>query len=317
MRKWMLVCVAFAVMASIMAVILWRDLRTERAVNAGLAAQLVEARTLAARLNAPFEAGLPTAQSPNASIVATVPAPAGPDYAALAESRHRAERRAQLADPDYRRSYLVQVRQQVIRSYPGLAQALGLDFDEANSFYEVLAQRELDMRDVSLLVEDVPDDSSLEARENAIGEINRRRDDALTALLGTARFDQFKQYEQERPAWAQLAETTGAMAAVGVPLKPDQSKALVATLVAEHRRLQTQLNGKIAPQRPNDPGAAANLLELAAQYRVTANQRILESAKAYLTSQQLEALQDSLDQQLQKARDNVGRMRDAAAAQTQ
>jgi hypothetical protein len=304
MRKLMLACAGAAAMSGVLSVILWRDLRHERALNAELQMQLADERGQRAGAlpyrqpdtpATPSDAGNPASPPPSAQEIA---ARAEEAAAAAAEAYQRStdRRRSELNDPRYRANLLMQTRQMLAREYAGLMEELNLTAEEADKLFGILAEREVGRRDTSVLVEDLPDDERLAARENALTELDRKRDEALAALLGT-RLQRFKEYNKHQPGWVQVADFNQLL---GTPLNASQSKPLAATLAAEQKRiaeeLRTRVGGNFATLE-RDPVAQARLLEEFSAYQAEANRRTLESARGYLTPRQLEVLQSMLEQQ--------------------
>jgi hypothetical protein len=311
MRKLMLACAGAALISGILSVILWRDLRQERELNAALQEQLADERgqrTGFAQPRPPATPATPAADSRNSEPPLPQENTAAADAAAAAveaDLRFIDQRRRELESPEYRRDFLRRARESAARSYAGLTEALNLTVEEADKVFGILAQREIGLRDSSMMVEGLPDEERLAARENAIEELNQKRDDALAALLGT-RLQQFKEYGRNQPGWAQVADLNQLL---GVPLQAGQSKPLAATLAAEQKRMAEQLRasagGNLAAL-DRDPAAQARLLEEFAGYQVEANRRTLESASGYLTARQLEVLKSMLEQRSRQMQVEIG-----------
>lgn len=299
MRKLMLACAGAALMSGVMSVVLWRDLRHERELNAGLQAQLADARGLSAPAGPgrSLPTAAPAAPAPDSEDTPLARADGAAD-SDEAEQRFRAKRREQLSDPEYRMTYLAQRRQYLIGSKAGLSESLGLTTAETDKLFGILAERDLAMRDVSVQVEDLPEDESLAAREDAIGELNRKRDEALAALLGPTRLQQFENYSKEQSGWAQVAELNRML---DRPLGVEQSRPLATMLANERQRMAEALGTRVADSR-RDPAAQAQLAEEVLAYQTQAHQRALGAASRYLTATQLEALRKLFEQQEQLAR---------------
>ena len=297
------------------AVRLWRDLRQERELNAELRALLVDARAQ------PRNAGSARAAVTPASTAAqgldredgTPSAAESAAASAEADQQFSARRREQLADPEYRMTFLAQARLSQARRHPGLGESLGLTAVEADKLFGILAERELAMRDMAVQFEDLPDEERLAARENAIDELNRKRDEALEALLGASKLQRFGDYSKEQAGWAQLAELNRMLEA---PLNIEQSRPLVTMLATEQQRMLEALGNRTADIR-RDPAGQARLLDELFAYQTQANQRTLAAAQRYLTARQLDALQTMLEQRLQQVRGEASRLRAQATSQRQ
>jgi hypothetical protein len=180
----------------------------------------------------------------------------------------------------------------------GLSDSLGLDAAETDRLYGILAERDLALREISLQVEDLPEGESLAARENAIGELNRKRDEALAALLGPTRLQQYENYSKERVGWEQVAELNRML---DRPLSLEQSRPLASMLAGERQRMAEALAPRLADSR-RDPAAQARLAEEMQAYQAQAHMRTLGAASRYLTATQLEALRKLFEQQEQLSR---------------
>jgi hypothetical protein len=312
MRKGMIACLAFAIVSGAMSVKLWLDLRHEREVNAALVARLGGAPVESAPANPPIHASSSSASSAPPAGVAqagAAPPPSDPQDAEDADRAYVERRRAMLADPQYRMNFLSSARLRISMESPGLTDALRLTPDEATRLFDILAQRELDRQGIDLLVADMPEERSLDARVEAFEEINRRRDDALAALLGSARLAQYDAYREQQPGLRQVADLNQLFAASGVPLATGQSAKMAAMLSEEQAWLRAEAD-RLLPRRVLrvDGASAAQLMEQAALLAAEGNRRKLQRARDLLSDRQLQVLKDSLDKKLAEAR------ADAAAA---
>jgi hypothetical protein len=295
MRNVALAFAGLAAVAVIVSVNLWRDLHHERELNAGLQARLVDARGQPAATvhNLP---ALPAAPASQAQDNQAGPLSAAERAAAAeeADQQFNARRREQQNDPEYRRTAVDRARMNFALRYSGLIESLDLNAAEAEKLVGIFIDRELGMRDMAIQVEDLPDEQRLEARETAIEELNRKRDEALAALLGT-RLRQFHDYDREQPGWSQVAEFNRML---GAPLNADQSKPLVATLLTEQKRMREALQSK-ATGVGSDPAAQARMAEELREY----HRRTLGAARSYLTASQLEVLQAMFELQEQELKE--------------
>jgi hypothetical protein len=293
MRKLMLALAGLAAVAAIVSVNLWRDLHRERELNAELQAQLADARDQPAP-TVRSRAALPAPTTSQAQDNQAGPLSAAERTAAAeeADQQFNARRRERQHDPESRKTAVERARMNFAFRYTGLIESLDLHAEEAEKLVGIFTDRELGMRDMAIQVEDLPDEQRLEARQNAIGELNRRRDEALAALLGDTRLQRFRDFDKERPGWAQVAEFNQML---GAPLNADQSKPLVATLLAEQKRMRDALQGK-ATGVGSDPAAQARQAEELLEY----HRRTVAAARSYLTTSQLEVLQAMFERQEQE-----------------
>jgi hypothetical protein len=239
-----------------------------------------------------------------------------PQDAEDADRAYVERRRALLADPDYRMNFLSSARLRISLENPGLADALHLTPEETTRLFDILAQRELDMQGIDMLVADMPAERQLDAREDAIEQINRRRDDALAALLGNARLSRYDAFRQQQPGLRQVNELNQIFSASGVPLSAEQSSKLSAMLSEEQAWLSEQ-GQRLAGRTPRqaDASSMAPLMEQAALVVEEANRRKLQRARDMLSDRQLELLKDSLDRKLAEVRAQAASARGMSATQ--
>ena len=146
-------------------------------------------------------------------------------------------------------------------------------------------------------------------------DIQRRRDEQLTALLGTAGQQQFVAYEQTRPARMQAQNIQRMMEGSGMPLSAAQMKPITDTFVADQQRQRDALQAAARQISESGPNASARLQEVMMEQQAERNRSLVEAARAHLTAQQLERLQATLDQQLAMNRASSRLARERAEAQ--
>jgi phage shock protein PspC (stress-responsive transcriptional regulator) len=118
-----------------------------------------------------------------------------------------------------------------------------------------------------------------------------------TAAIWSGSYPQLRQHWDEYPASANAhrdLERFSALAAPTSPLSAEQSRALLATLVAEHRRLAAQ--DDLRGQYLHGPAAWLELEEQNLRAKEESHRRIVESARGFLDEPQLALLEDSLAQ---------------------
>lgn len=319
MRKGMIACLAFAIVSAATSVKLWLDLRHERAVNAGLVARLGDASGAATSAGAPIPSSSPSASSVPANGLAKpggMAPPSDPQDAEDADRAYIEHRRAMLADPAYRMNFLSSTRLRISLDNPGIAEALRLTPDETTRLFDILAQRELDRQGIDLLVADMPEERVLDARMEALDEIDRRRDDALATLLGSTRLAQYDAYRGQQSQLRQEAGLNQLFAASGVPLTAGQS-AKVAAMLSEEQAWMLAEAERLAPRRVQrvDTAPTAQLMEQAALLVAEGNRRKLQRARDLLSDRQLQVLKESLDRKLTEMRAETAAARGLSATQ--
>ncbi|HUG71833.1 MAG TPA: hypothetical protein VMK82_00275, partial [Steroidobacteraceae bacterium] len=298
----------------VVAVNLWRELRAERVVTTELRAQLLGSQPAPW---VPASAVVQVNQPASGEILASQPAAAKPEPSATAEGDKPAPQATQNADlaraifnqqemmkdPEYRKARLAQTRMGLPQNYPGLVEELGLTPEEADRLFSLMAENQLEKSDLSMAAATFngvpPDPATMEDVNRRRSEMQRRHDDALMSMLGSLRYSQYQDYQQTRPARQQVLQLSRALEGVGMPLTAEQSRPLTDAYIAEQKRQREEFQRLASSNiRQPSPQEQAKMMEERYQQQVESNRRLLDTAKAHLSSQQLETLQDSLDQQL-------------------
>jgi hypothetical protein len=333
MRNLMLVCAGLALFSGVVAVNLWRELRAERVVTTELRAQLLGSQ---AAPWVPASAGAPVNQPASGEMLASQSAAAKPEPAAIAEGDKPAPQAAQntdvtrfvfnqqemMKDPEYRKARLAQTRMSLPQNYPDLVEELGLTPEEADRLFSLMAENQLEMSDLSMAAATIngvpPDPAAMEDVNRRRPEMQRRHDDALMSMLGSSRYSQYQDYQQTRPARQQVLQLSRALEGVGMPLTAEQSRPLTAAYIAEQKRQREEIQRLASSNtRQLGPQEQARMLEERYEQQAESNRRLLDTAKAHLSSQQLETLQASLDQQLAMNRASSRLLRQQMEAQGQ
>jgi phage shock protein PspC (stress-responsive transcriptional regulator) len=127
-----------------------------------------------------------------------------------------------------------------------------------------------------------------------------------TTVIWSSSYPQVRQYLRDYPATADARERLERFNALlaTAPLTEEQSQALTATLVAEHRRLRAEDDPYIS-HNWSDPRARLENAERSVKAKEASNRRILESARAYLDERQLALMQESMAQYSDRAEANL------------
>lgn len=309
MRNLALVCAGLAIVSGIVSANLWRELRTERQLTASLMRQLGESQAVGPALAGSNQSRpLPVAAdaSPSASV------PAGPAEAPRTSDR-RASPEAEVAriitsqqemlkDPEYRKARLAQARMSIPQTYPGLVEELGLTPEEADQLFDLLAENQMEMNDVSMLASTIngvpPDPAAREDANRRRMEMQRQQEEQLVAMLGSSRYAQWQDYQQTRGPRMQAMQLGRTLEGIGAPLTSEQSRSLTTTYVAEQRRMREENLRMVNASRAMGPMDQQRLMEERFKLQAESNRRIVDAARPHMNARQLEALQASLDQQL-------------------
>ena len=323
MKKLLLGCAGLALFASVMSVMLWRDLRAERELNAGLQARLTEAEARGAR---PMALPLPTGRLPTAPAATARPEPAATEARAAPSPQTfvpsgRIIERDMLQDPEYRKARLTQIRLQLPERYPGLAEELGLSPEQADRLFDLLAEHQLESTSTPLIVgaNGQIDQTQLQERQRQQQELRARQDAALTAMLGDARMDKWREYQQTQAPRQQVMQLGRTLDAMGMPLSAAQRRPLTEAMVAEQTRqrqeqmaMSRELAASLGPGGPRDPQTQARLQEENFRRQADSNRRLLDVAATHLTPRQLELYRSQLESQLTVNRVSTRVLREAA-----
>jgi hypothetical protein len=338
------VLAGIAVVSGIVSANLWRELRASQLTNAELRTQLAHSRIATAQPGAPAQ--LPT---PAPQPVSAAPAPAGASTPASASQQTADPAKAAAAaatataalttivstlgtgdqdlmkDPEYRKARLTQTRIQIARSYPGLAEELGLSEREANQLFELMAVSQLNMTNeltTSIVAGNAA--GSTASTQDAATRVqrmqaqNRELEDSLRTMLGN-KYSQYQDYQQTRSARTQAVTLGSQLTAAGQPLSDAQSRALTTAMIAEQQRQRQQPQAApLAPPAANSTDAQARtvlLLEDSLRRQEETNRNVLAAASAHLNASQVAVLRQQFDQQNASRRQTLTRMQEQAARQ--
>jgi hypothetical protein len=310
----MFVCAGMAVVGGIVSATLWRELRTERALTAQLRDQLEASQASSTTGALPALARVTPPPVSGADATSTGPAP-GKDEPATAPAPQRApqldvasllaSQQEMMKDPEYRKARLMQTRMQLPQNYPGLIDALGLSPEEAGKLFDLLAEQQLEMSDVSMFAATVngvaPDPAVMQDSARRRMEMQGRHDEALSNMLG-GRYTQWQDYQQTRGARQQVVQLGRALEGAGLALTSDQSRSLTDAYVAEQRRMRDERQQLISSLTQGGTMDQNRMREEQLKLQAESNRRTLEAARPHLSAQQYSALQASLEQQMVMSR---------------
>jgi hypothetical protein len=287
---------------------LWQQLRVERESGAQLRERVTQLEVAQQRsrqagsvqqtaaLLQPEKAAPPAAPQPQTPVAAQTLA-ARPATTA-ARGPVSLNMRDLLKDPDFRESQRVQLRLSMPQNYPELGKELGLSPAETDALFDLLAKQQIDqMASASFS----PDDSEevRQAARRAAEELSRANQAELEAMLGPTKMQQWKDYQQTLGARQQVAQLRTLLANSGNPLSEDQARPLQAAIAAEQKRRSDEARGR---SYPTDPRAQLDFEEENLKAQEQSNNRVIEAAQSYLSSQQVAALKSTLTQQLGMSR---------------
>jgi hypothetical protein len=182
--------------------------------------------------------------------------------------------------------------------YPDLAQQLGLSPEQEKAVYDILAQQQLDVSAVSVVMG--ADGQISEQSQRERDEVWRRHDADLAAYLGPVTWQRFQEYQTTLEARRAISSLGLQLGMSGEPLTESQQEPLLNDMLAEQQRRAREEQVRTYPnmdQRARIEAAIQNL-----KGREESYQRIMNSAGAYLAPAQLQFIQKSMAREIQDKR---------------
>jgi len=214
--------------------------------------------------------------------VQTGPMPGGP----------RVERAATPAEENRRR---VNQEVRLRRQYADMQTALGLDAEQANKLFDLLADSRVStFEDMRAYEGDPAGRKAIEAAARA------QRDASIDALLGPDKAAEFQYYEKSIPARMQVNRIGESMAAANVPLTETQRTSMIAVVVSEQ-------DAGPAPQRTGDAAKDADYQARFLDWQADYSKRVQARVEPLLTSEQVAEYRAAV--QVQNSRRDAQRTR--------
>jgi hypothetical protein len=333
MSKVVLISVAAAVGFGLLSVHLLNRLKAGEATIADLQAQITALKQQPRQLPPPPPEASPPPEAiaPRSSAVGTPPkeAPKGafamvPNPASVAppsreermrifrESRER--QRQLMQDPEYREAMRVQARGNFARQYPGVIQELGLDAQQADEFFDLLADQQLRATELMQPVWEMEgvdngDPAAMQERQAKIQQLaqqNQRKTEAeMAAFLGQQKLQAWKDYQSSMGMRYELENMRNTLASTGMPLSDDMSKPMLKALAqasqAEADEYTAAANRGAAPAVGRfgpSVGFDSNNMERQLETMKKRNQRMLDAISPYLSFEQRAAIEKQQEAQL-------------------
>jgi hypothetical protein len=229
---------------------------------------------------------------------------------------HRERQRQLMQDPEYREAMRVQTRTNLARQYPGVIEELGLDPQQAESFFTLLADQQLRMQEqMEPFWEVTPQDertdpTTIQQRHQKIqqttSEIQRNNEAQLAALLGPQKMQAWKEYQSTVGQRWQLEQMNSTLAAQGMPLPDDLHKPVLKALAEVQRQEMQEVAARSTRIGPaaTTPRFAASMgfqapdMEQLIDNMKKRNQRMLDAISPYLTYEQRQALEKEYEAQI-------------------
>jgi hypothetical protein len=287
---------ATTVIAGIVAVYLWQQLYTERRVSAELRERVARVDPAALPADSPQTGRrqLPVVGEPAADARASELAGQGPAARSKATTPSMAiDIQAVMADPEFRKAQLAQMRLQVRQVYPDLGKALGLTSTELAALLDLLA-RHMEVQ----MTRSFDPASGSEARQDEQRTLvaqQQANQAEIEQLLGPARNEQWKDYQSTLAGRQRVVQLRTMLANTEHPLAAQQEASLLETALAENARRRQQAASVSVPA---DLQSQLDYQERILKDTAESNDRVADAARAYLSAPQLEVIRGTLDQQL-------------------
>jgi len=161
------------------------------------------------------------------------------------------------------------------RTYADMPAALGLNADQADKLYNLLADSQVTLRD-----EMRAHDGEADGRRSIQDAARAQRDAAIENLLGPQKAAEFQSFEKSIPARMQVSRIGESMAAANVPLSEAQRTSLIAAVMTER-------DAAPPPERPQDGGQDADYQARFLDWQADFSSRVQARAESLLTAEQV------------------------------
>lgn len=228
--------------------------------------------------------------------------------------REQRERQRQLMqDPEYREAMRVQARGNFGRQYPGVIQELNLDAQQADEFFDLLADQQMRANDQmqplwAMEGSDNNDPTAVQERHRKIqqqAQENQRKNEAeMAALLGQQKLQAWKEYQSSMGMRYELENMQNTLSATGLPLDENMSKPMLKALAQVNQAEAAEFNAAASRgtaqtgRLSSNAGFDSNNMERHLETMKKRNQRMLDAISPYLSFEQRAAIEKQQEAQL-------------------
>lgn len=292
---------ATAVILSIVAVNLWRDLRAARDLTVSIqthepATQRIESREMSAPVESIERNGAEHVASSAGTPVDVRQELVSSAGSSSIENESRAlGDRERLNDPDFREARRAEIRMALVRQYSGVIEDLLLTPNEAAQLFDLLADYQIQDRSAPSVLPTGgrPNPSALRERIAAQQESQSRLRDNLVSLLGNDRYQGWLEFRDSLPDRERVNQFQALATSVGYSLSDSQSKSLITIFSAESKRQREER----VPLQGNDSRSVEEYRAMTLNQGLEGNRRIIQAASPQLSIQQLDVLEEMLAQE--------------------
>jgi hypothetical protein len=240
-------------------------------------------------------------------------------YAPSGDAAHDAEMRRQLQDiqereqkllqiPEYRDLLRARQRLSLTQTHRDLTAIMQISQEQADQLLDLLAEHRVREQLASNSMATLPlDRAAVEARLAKDEERRKTNEAELLALLGPAKFQDWKDYEKSDHARFMVQQLQSAVP--NEPLRPDQYGALVRTISREQRKLYEGQTLSLPQGHILDEASQRRLHEQHIERLAAAHQRILDAGSSLLSPRQIEQLSALLERELDILKNRQGAFR--------
>lgn len=222
------------------------------------------------------------------------------EFQRLLQQVHERELRM-LQNPEYRDMLRAQQRLSLHHSHADLPALLQIPKEQAEQLLDLLAEQQVRWQVAGRpMASKQPNAEAMQQYAEKVRETREANDAEIAALLGAAKFQEWKEYEQNAMARFQIQRLQQQLPP-DARLQPDQRRMLVSALATEQRRLLEERAREIPPNAVPDENWQRRMQEGHAQRMASMNERLLERAASILSPKQLEHFEVLLKQELENS----------------
>jgi hypothetical protein len=239
---------------------------------------------------------------------------------------HRERQRQLMQDPEYREAMRVQTRGNFARQYPGVVQELGLDAQQADEFFDLLADQQMRATDQMQPIwemegVDTTDPAAMQERHRKVAQQaqeNQRKNEAdMAARFGQDKLQAWKDYQSTMGMRYELENMRNTLSASGLPINDDMSKPMLKALAQVNQAEASDYSAAVA--RGAGPAVArlgfnngaldSNSMDRQLDFMKKRNQRMLDAISPYLSFEQRAAIEKQQDAQMKMQEAQLRMMR--------
>lgn len=223
---------------------------------------------------------------------------------------HRERQRLLMQDPEYREAMRIQARSNFGRSYPGLAEELGLDPKQADEFFGLLSDQQMRSSEQMEGLWDMEgkDPAAIREQQRKIqqqaAELQRTGEAEIAARFGQEKLQAWKEYQSTLGVRHQLQNMRTTLAGQGLPLSEDSNKSMLRALAevqkAEADEYSAAVNRGAAPKLGffQNGSLSPEMVENQLEATKKRNQRVLDAISPYLSYEQRSAVEKEQQAQM-------------------